>query len=132
MEGIAIENDILNLITLIKSKKISPVELTKHFLEKIEEKEKNLQAWVTVTAEEALERAKQIEKKIVMGENVGLLAGIPFSAKDIFCTRGIKTTSGSKVMADFVPDYNATAISLLEQEDAILLGKTTTTEFAFG
>jgi aspartyl-tRNA(Asn)/glutamyl-tRNA(Gln) amidotransferase subunit A len=132
MEEIAKENDILNLITLIKSKKISPVELTKHFLGKIEKKEKNLQAWVTVTAEEALERAKQIEKKIVMGENVGLLAGIPFSAKDIFCTRGIKTTSGSKVMADFVPDYNATAISLLEQEDAILLGKTTTTEFAFG
>ncbi|AOZ90765.1 hypothetical protein LPB68_00130 [Paenibacillus crassostreae] len=123
--------DIPGLVQLVKSKQISPVEITKHFLEKIEEHEPSLQAWVTVTGTEALQKAELVEKKIMMGEKVGLLAGIPFAAKDVFCTAGIKTTAGSKVVEDYVPDFNATSISLLEQEDAILLGKSTTTEFAY-
>lgn len=123
--------DIPGLVQLMKSKQISPVDVMKQYLEKIEEHEPRLQAWVTITGSDALQKAELVEKKIMRGEQVGLLAGIPYAAKDVFCTAGIKTTAGSKVMENYVPDLSATSITLLEQEDAILLGKSTTTEFAY-
>jgi aspartyl-tRNA(Asn)/glutamyl-tRNA(Gln) amidotransferase subunit A len=127
---IAIKNDLTSLIHMVATKEISPVELVKHYLGVIAEKDSEIQAWVTIVEDQAIEQAKFIERKIMAGEDAGCLAGIPFSVKDIFFTSGIKTTCCSKVMENFVPDYDATAVAKLKDAGAILLGKNTTVEFA--
>jgi aspartyl-tRNA(Asn)/glutamyl-tRNA(Gln) amidotransferase subunit A len=116
---------------LIEAGELSPVELVESILERIEQVEPQIQAWVTILSEEALQAARIAEQAILKGERIGPLHGIPFGAKDLYYTAGIRTTAGSKVAADFVPTTDATVITRLKQAGAILLGKTTTTEYAF-
>jgi aspartyl-tRNA(Asn)/glutamyl-tRNA(Gln) amidotransferase subunit A len=116
---------------LIQSKQLSPVELVQSYLGRINEVEKQVQAWVTVAEEKAIQAARTAEQDILAGNSAGPLHGIPFGAKDLYYTAGIRTSAGSKVAEDFVPATSATVITRLQKAGAILLGKTTTTEYAF-
>ena len=130
------ENDgsltIQALAPLIRRKKISPVELTRFLLARIERYQPILNAYITITAEIALTQARRAEREIVRGDYRGMLHGIPISLKDLFYTRGILTTAGSRVLKDFVPRTNAVAVNRLLDAGCVLLGKTNMHEFAFG
>ena len=111
-------------------KKFSSVELTKCFLERIE-KYKNLNAYITVCADEALQLAKKSDKRI-SSNMAGDLEGIPLGIKDMFVTKGIRTTSGSKMLSNFVPPYESTITQKLLDAGSVFLGKTNMDEFAMG
>lgn len=130
--GKLIDNTIKELAVLIQKREISPVELVDQTLERIKETEPAINAYITVLAEEAKEDAKQAEKEIMDGNYRGVLHGIPYSAKDLYTTKGIVTTAGSKVLRDYIPNYNATAIERLRKAGAILVGKNNLHEFAYG
>ena len=117
---------------LIRSKALSPVELTRAYLDRIEALEPRLNAFITVTAEVARAAARAAEDAVMRGEPLGLLHGVPYATKDILATRGIRTTNGSKVTADAVPDFDATVTAKLADAGAILLGKLNLSEFAMG
>lgn len=117
---------------LLESGKISPVELVEAHLERIETTNETLNAFITVTREEARSAAKQAEKAIRNGEYRGALHGIPIALKDLFNTTGLRTTSGTTVMADFFPKEDATVVAKLKEAGAILLGKLNMNELAFG
>ncbi len=132
MNNIGIETLTLNKAsTLLRSRKLSPVELVQACLDRIEQVEGRVKAWVTLLPDQALAQAKQAEHEIVHNQYRGPLHGIPYGAKDIIHTAGIRTSGGSQVEPNFVPRENATIIHKLSSAGAILLGKTTTTEFAF-
>lgn len=123
---------IEELAPLVKRKRVSPVELTRAFLERIERLNPALNAYITVTAERALADARRAEREIGRGKYRGPLHGIPISLKDNIHTKGVRTTAGSKVMASFVPDADAQVAQKLFQAGAVLLGKTNLHEFAYG
>lgn len=130
-------NDILKLTALelgkkIKAGEISAVEATKATLDSIAKKDNKIGAFVTVTADTALENAEIIQKKIKAGEITSPLAGVPIAIKDNICTKGIKTACASKILADFKPPYNATVMDKLESAGMIMIGKTNMDEFAMG
>ena len=110
----------------LEEKKFSAVENVKAFQEKIEKSDLN--AFITTTFDYALERAKKVDN----GEIKGKLAGVVFGLKDVFCTKGIRTTCGSKMLENFVPDYTATVWERLEREGAIIIGKNNMDEFSMG
>ncbi|MGE0683613.1 MAG: amidase [Candidatus Binatia bacterium] len=114
----------------IRTHQLSPLELVRSCLERIEQLDSRLQAWVTVDREGALQAAKHCEEEIERGQYRGPLHGVPIGLKDIFYTKGLKTTAGSPIYADFVPDYDATTVRRLREAGAIILGKAQTTEFA--
>lgn len=114
----------------IRLRQLSPVELVRSCLERIDQLEPRLQAWVTVDREGALQAAKQCEEEIERGQYRGPLHGVPIGLKDIFYTKGLRTTAGSPIYADFVPDYDATTVRRLREAGGIILGKAQTTEFA--
>ncbi|MBM31697.1 MAG: hypothetical protein CL764_02445 [Chloroflexi bacterium] len=120
---------VIELRKLIYSKEISPVEITKLALERIEKVNPKINAFLTVTAESAIEKAKEVEKKILKKERVGLLAGIPTSIKDLEPMKGVRQTKGSIVFEDFVADVDQIAVERIKNEDGIILGKTNTPEF---
>ena len=91
-----------------------------------------IHAFITVTAEQALEKASEIDKKIESGENLGPLSGVPFTAKDIFTVRGTPSTAGSRILANFIAPYTATPIERLEKAGGILIGKVNLDEFTYG
>ncbi len=109
----------------------SSVELTRHFLERIERHNPRLNAYITVAADRALEAAERADSQRRSGE-VGPLAGIPIAHKDIFCTYGLKTSCGSRMLDSFVAPYSATVVERLEQAGVVMLGKTNMDEFAMG
>lgn len=113
----------------LKSKKISAVELTQAYLDRIAQTDDKIRAHITVTPEVALEQAKTIDKK---GDFSGILEGIPMNLKDVVCTAGIRTTACSKILENFVPPYNAHIYDRLLKAGSILLGKTNTDEFTMG
>ena len=119
----------LNQLTIVeakeglKNKKFSSVELTKSCLEQIKKHNKELNVFITVTEKEALESARKADEFILDGQDLPLL-GIPFSMKDVYSTKGIRTTAGSKVLDNYIPVYNATVYQKLIDAGAILLGKT--------
>jgi aspartyl-tRNA(Asn)/glutamyl-tRNA(Gln) amidotransferase subunit A len=110
---------------------ISPVDLVKSFLERIDEVESRVQAWVTLDREGAMEVAAQSKRDLESGKVKSPLHGIPIGVKDIFYTKGLKTSMGSKIFADLVPSHDATTVQRLREAGAIVLGKTVTTEFAY-
>jgi aspartyl-tRNA(Asn)/glutamyl-tRNA(Gln) amidotransferase subunit A len=118
------------MIQQVSRKKLSPVTLAESLLKRIDLLEASIQAWVTVDRGKVLEEARRCEKEITRGRKRGPLHGIPVGVKDIFYTAGMKTTGGSKILADFIPSFDSTAVARLKQAGAIILGKTETTEFA--
>jgi aspartyl-tRNA(Asn)/glutamyl-tRNA(Gln) amidotransferase subunit A len=114
----------------IKEKKLSPVGLAQSLLERIDATDDILKAWVTIDREAVLTTAKQREEEAKQGKTRGLLHGVPVGLKDIFYTAGMKTAAGSKVYADFVPDFDATTVVRIKDAGGIILGKAVTTEFA--
>lgn len=115
----------------IKNGNISVEEFVTKTLERIEKVEKNLHAYISIN-ENAVAEAKQIDKKIKLKEKVGSCLGMPISIKDNICVKGMKTTCASKLLEDFVAPYDATTVSRLKSEGAIIVGKTNLDEFAMG
>lgn len=125
------EKTIVELRQLLDSRALSSVELTEHFLQRIQQVDQQLNAYITVTAEQALTQAKAADARIQAGHATAL-TGIPIAQKDIFCTKGVKTSCGSKMLDNFIAPYNATVIEKFEQAGAVMLGKTNMDEFAMG
>jgi aspartyl-tRNA(Asn)/glutamyl-tRNA(Gln) amidotransferase subunit A len=120
------------LAALIKSREVSPVDLVRAYLDRIEALNPGLNAFITVTADQALGRAREAEKEIAAGKYRGPLHGVPYAPKDILATKGIRTTNGSKVTAERVPNYESTITARLNKAGAIMLGKLNLLEFAMG
>src|SRR5687768_16315372 len=114
----------------IRRKEISPVEIVDGFLKRIDALNPRLSAYLTLTAQSARETAKRAETEIVAGKWRGPLHGIPYGAKDIFETAGVRTTHGASFFSDYVPARDAESIRRLDDAGAIMLGKTLTHEFA--
>lgn len=117
---------------MIKEKKITVRNAVLSLCEKIEKIDGSINAYTKVEKEKALARADEVQSKIDCGELNGALAGVPIAIKDNICTKGIRTTCASKILGDFMPPYNATAVEKLEAEGMIVIGKTNMDEFAMG
>ncbi len=131
------QNDIIYLSATelgrrIRSGEISPVDAARAYLDRIEDVEPQLNAFITVLADEAVESARQAESEIAAGTHRGPLHGVPVGVKDQIHTAGILTTSASKLRADFVPDEDATVVRNLKCAGAVIIGKLNMTELAFG
>lgn len=120
------------LAPLLRARKVSPVELVRAFLDRIEAVNPKVNAFLTVVGARALEEARVAEREIVAGRYRGPLHGIPYAPKDLIATKGIRTTNGSRVTADWVPEYESTVTARLREAGAILLGKLNLLEFAMG
>lgn len=123
---------IEELAPLIKSKELSPVELTESILKRIQEVDPIINSYITATPELALEDAKRAEQEIMRGEYRGPLHGIPIAPKDLYYTKNIRTTFGSALYSDFVPEYDATPVEKIKQAGAVIPGKVNLHEFANG
>ena len=110
---------------------LSAAELTKSCLDRIDAVEKDVVAFITVDKEGALAQAEKADRERKAGRG-GKLCGIPLSVKDLLCTKGLRTTCGSKMLENYVPPYNATVVEKIKAEGAVILGKTTMDEFAMG
>ena len=106
----------------IKDKKLSPVALAQSLLDRIEATDESLKAWVTIDREEVLTNAKQREDEAQQDNIRGPIHGVPVGLKDIFYTAGMKTAAGSKVYADFVPEFDATSVAKIKEAGGIILG----------
>ncbi len=126
------ERSAYELSRLLRKKEISAREITESVLSRIEEKEPLIHAYITVTGDLALEQADRADQLIAQGGNIPPLTGIPIAIKDLLCTRGIKTTCASKILANYIPPYNATVVDRLLQQNAVFVGKTNMDEFAMG
>lgn len=122
---------LLELRKKLDSKEIGAREVTEEYLKRIEETDKEINSYITVTYDEARKNAESAQKLIDSGE-AKPLTGIPLSVKDNICTKGIKTTCASHMLEDFKPVYDATVMEKLKNEDIVLLGKTNMDEFAMG
>ena len=132
-----VENDLATLTISevapkIRSGEVSPVALTKLYIERIERLNPLLSAYLTPTPESALEEAAAAEKEIRSGGYRGPLHGIPVSIKDNYATRGVRTTAGAKALSDWKPDFDATVVTRLREAGAVSLGKTNMHEWAKG
>ena len=125
------KSTLAQLSIALESKKISSEELTRLYIERCNKHNNSLNCFITITEEEALKKARRADKKRASGD-YNLLTGIPIAQKDIFCTNGIKTTCGSKMLDNFVAPYDATLIKKMNDAGLIMLGKTNMDEFAMG
>ncbi len=131
-------NDELCYLTLheiadrIREREVSPVVVTEAVLERIDRLNPKLNAFITVMAEEAMAGARSAEDEIASGRYRGPLHGVPVGVKDLCATKGVRTTAGSKILADWVPDEDATVIRRLRDAGAVIVGKTNLHEFAYG
>jgi aspartyl-tRNA(Asn)/glutamyl-tRNA(Gln) amidotransferase subunit A len=121
--------DALTLARKIRTKDVSPVQVVEAVLHRIESLQPTVNAFITVTADDAREAARRAEAELMAGKALGPLHGVPFSVKDLLFTRGVRTTMGSFIFAGQVPDEDAVPVRRLRQAGAILVGKTTTPEF---
>jgi len=126
------ELTVCELLEKLDKKEITITDITKAYVERIKEKEKDVESFVTLCTDEALKQAEEIEAKLNNGENLGDFAGIPIGIKDNICTKGIKTTCSSKMLENFISPYNATVVEKLNNENLINLGKLNMDEFAMG
>ncbi len=117
---------------LLRKGELSVKEVTEAALSAIDGRQRGNNAFITVTGDEALARAEQVQRRLLAGEGVGPLTGVPAAIKDNICTLGVKTTCASKIMGDFLPPYQATVMEKLEQAGAVSLGKLNMDEFAMG
>ncbi len=122
---------IASQIKALKTREFSSAELTQHYLDRIKRLNPILNALITVTEEKALDSAKKADRAL-NGDNNNELCGIPIVHKDIFCTQGVRTSCGSKMLNDFVPPYDATVVKNLAEAGTIMLGKANMDEFAMG
>lgn len=111
---------------------VSAVEIAESVYDRIDEVEDKVKSYITLTKEEALKKAKEVDEKLAKGEKIGPLAGIPVAIKDNMSTKGVKTTCASKILHNYVPPYNATTVQKLFDEDAVMVGKANMDEFAMG
>ncbi|WP_066637099.1 Asp-tRNA(Asn)/Glu-tRNA(Gln) amidotransferase subunit GatA [Desulfolucanica intricata] len=116
----------------IVNKEVSAVEIANAVYQRIETVDEKIKAYITLLKERALERAGAVDAKIAAGEEIVPLSGIPIAVKDNVCMSGVRTTCASKMLYNFVPPHNATAVEKLEANVAVLLGKTNLDEFAMG
>ena len=117
---------------LIATKQVSPVEVVRAHLDRIAAVDSKLRAFITVCAESALESARAAEADLMAGRILGRLHGVPWAPKDLYSTRGVRTTGGSKILADSVPSEDSTVVARLARAGTILLGKLNMHEFAYG
>ncbi len=115
----------------VNAKQISAVEVTKFFLNRVEQLNPKLNAYICMN-ENALSDAKYVDEQIQKGHTVGPLAGVAFGIKDLLCTKNLRTTAGSKILENFIPPYDATVVSRLKKAGAVVLGKLNLDEFAMG
>lgn len=120
------------LSTAIRSGRTTAVEAVEAVLEQIERQDKEYNCYVTVDGEDAVKRAREIQKRIEAGELTGPLAGVPAALKDNLCTEGLRTTCSSRMLENFVPAFSAQAVLNLEKAGAVVIGKTNMDEFAMG
>ncbi|HYB91301.1 MAG TPA: amidase [Candidatus Binataceae bacterium] len=124
--------DVARLAEKLRAREISPVELTEAYLDRIARTDEKIRAYITVTGDLARKSARKAEREIVAGKWRGPFHGVPIALKDLCYTKGIRTTGGSKILADFKPDHDSTVWSRLSRAGAILLGKLNLHEFAYG
>ncbi|MBU5310507.1 Asp-tRNA(Asn)/Glu-tRNA(Gln) amidotransferase subunit GatA [Tissierella carlieri] len=117
---------------MIHEKEVSSRQLIEAHFNKIDELEKSINAFITLSKEEALKAADRIDEKIKNGEKIGLLAGIPIGVKDNIMTKNLRTTCGSRMLENFIPPYDATVVERIKSADGIIIGKTNMDEFAMG
>jgi aspartyl-tRNA(Asn)/glutamyl-tRNA(Gln) amidotransferase subunit A len=117
---------------MIASKQVSPVEVVRAHLDRIAALDSKLRAFITICADSALESARAAEADLMAGRPVGPLHGVPWAPKDLYSTKGVRTTGGSKILADSVPAADATVVARLARAGAIVLGKLNMHEFAYG
>ena len=129
MDNKLLLNSAIELKRLMEKKEISPVELTAAALQRIEETNEKTNAFITVCAEKALEDAKKVESKILKGEKIGLMAGIPTSIKDMEPVKGVRHTKGSLSHKDVIAEQDQICVERIKNEDGIILGKTNCCEF---
>lgn len=122
----------VELSAAIKEGKTTAVEAMEAVLARIDEKEKDIHAYVTIDREAALEKAARVQKQIEAGTLTGRLAGVPVAIKDNMCTEGVLTTCSSKILENYVPTFTAEAVLNLEKAGAVIIGKTNMDEFAMG
>ncbi|MBP6889795.1 MAG: Asp-tRNA(Asn)/Glu-tRNA(Gln) amidotransferase subunit GatA [Candidatus Moranbacteria bacterium] len=123
---------IRELHTQLKRKEISAVELVERYLQTIETRDTEIQAFLDVRREQALREAEMVDQKISRGEETDLLAGIPGALKDNMCLAGERTTAGSKMLDNYIAPYDATVVERLRGADTVIIGKTNMDEFAMG
>lgn len=126
-----LDEDATQLAARVRDGDISARELTQATLDRLEQREPLIQAFCTLMPERALAQAEQIDRRRARGEVLGALAGVPLAVKDLICTAGVRTTSGSAAYADFIPEEDDITVERLLGADAILLGKTTAPEFGY-
>lgn len=119
------------LVDAVKSKKVSIKEVTEHFQKRIAKLDGQLNSFISLNPD-AISEAEKLDQRLSQGEDLGPLAGVPFGIKDMFCTRNLKTTAGSKILENFIPPYDATAVARLKNAGAVVLGKLNQDEFAMG
>jgi aspartyl-tRNA(Asn)/glutamyl-tRNA(Gln) amidotransferase subunit A len=119
----------IDMLHLLRTKQVSPIEIVESALRRVEASQSSLNAFVTITPDLAMEAARRAEKAIVAGEEHGLLTGIPISIKDLTAVKGVRFTSGSRTLADFVARVDSPASERVKAHGAVIVGKTTTTEF---
>ena len=122
---------ITELSAMLQAGEVSSVELTRYFLDRIKNSDDKLNSFITVCEEQALAQAKESDEKLKAG-NAPLLTGVPIAHKDIFCTHGVKTSCGSKMLDNFISPYDATVVTNMRAAGVVMLGKTNMDEFAMG
>jgi aspartyl-tRNA(Asn)/glutamyl-tRNA(Gln) amidotransferase subunit A len=116
----------------LAAKKVSARELTAEYYKRIEAQNSELNAYLTLSQERAFAQADRVDAMVGAGKALPPLAGVPMAIKDVISTRGVRTTCGSKILENYIPPYDATAVERLEAAGAVMLGKTNCDEFAMG
>jgi aspartyl-tRNA(Asn)/glutamyl-tRNA(Gln) amidotransferase subunit A len=122
---------IAELISGLRNKEFSSVELTQHYLDRIQRLDGTYNSYISVTSDIALAQAAEADKRLAAGD-APALCGVPIAHKDIFCTNGVRTSCGSKMLDNFIPPYDATVVSNMKADGAVMLGKVNMDEFAMG